>query len=762
MDDFAKSVIEDTKKISHTMYGNNTYGHTMYGHTAYANTMYGHNICGRNQEINGKTIFCNTAQNNALNGKNKNQNNVDNVIYDNISHGKIKYNDKKKMVIDFEDRENINRMETIGVSHWVEDNSVANCYGCKKKFSMLLRKHHCRACGRIFCSYCSNNSIKIPYDIMNKIPSKIETTYASYIKAENPNDEVRVCNDCHSHIIELDRIKQIIKVFEKCKFNILELALLSRITNKYKNAVDFCLSKFRNIQFKMCIEELTDNEKKMLWINRRFLCGHNRFIMQYMRSIDLKEIDKIKTLASMLSHEKILTCDQIMCHGKCSGILEMTDVLDIIHCNKNNNVLSTIVINFMKEIETKEMKPYIPFFVANIQKNEYLLKFMISRGLKKFEFMVELYWCLIAYTEDKEQKKYISILLEKVNENDDLFVKRFEKIIGMKSIDKIEMISNESNILNPIFPNTDFKEILLDKIQIMQSNSRPVIVPFSEFNGEIKKVLYKKDDVRKDHLIMNIMEIINGILEKEEEMEIKIVKYNVVPTSKNGGFIEIVDNAKTIYDIMEHSGFTVQNYIMEHNKEIPIKEFRERFIKSTALYCVISHLLGIGDRHLENIMISKSGLLFHIDFSYILGQDPRYSNNKTIRVTPEIVNVIGGYESSDYIYFLDCCTKIYNRLRQHVNIFSNILSLIPSIDDKLPLKTVRNELVDRFEIGINHKEAASHIQNKMGSVGHNFEYMMIDFLHKSRKSNLVRGVTSLVDNFMGMVNYPPIFGDWND
>ena len=189
---------------------------------------------------------------------------------------------------------------------------------------------------------------------------------------------------------------------------------------------------------------------------------------------------------------------------------------------------------------------------------------------------------------------------------------------------------------------------------------------------------------------------------------------------------------------------------MEYNKDLSIGEFRERFIKSTALYCVLSYLLGIGDRHLDNIMISKTGLLFHIDFGYILGQDPKYSNNKLIRVTPEIVNVIGGYQSDDYAYFKKCCTKIYNRLRLHVNLFSNLLSVIPEIDPTINYEMIKKELINRFEVGENSIEAETHMSQKVDSDKNNFEYMVIDFLYRSKNTSVYKGLSTVTGSILGM------------
>ena len=41
---------------------------------------------------------------------------------------------------------------------WADDSEVFDCLNCNREFTLTLRKHHCRNCGQIFCSECSNKS----------------------------------------------------------------------------------------------------------------------------------------------------------------------------------------------------------------------------------------------------------------------------------------------------------------------------------------------------------------------------------------------------------------------------------------------------------------------------------------------------------------------------------------------------------------------------------------------------------------------------
>ena len=74
--------------------------------------------------------------------------------------------------------------------------------------------------------------------------------------------------------------------------------------------------------------------------------------------------------------------------------------------------------------------------------------------------------------------------------------------------------------------------------------------------------------------------------------------------------------SSAIADVLNKEG-SIQNYFRKHN---PCEtgpygiqpEVMDTYVKSCAGYCVITYLLGVGDRHLDNLMLTQSGKLFHI------------------------------------------------------------------------------------------------------------------------------------------------------
>lgn len=69
-----------------------------------------------------------------------------------------------------------------GGGGWTPDKIVSKCTGCEKEFSITRRKHHCRSCGKIFCSSCSEHVAPLPM--------------AMDQQSKDGGKPVRVCDHC--------------------------------------------------------------------------------------------------------------------------------------------------------------------------------------------------------------------------------------------------------------------------------------------------------------------------------------------------------------------------------------------------------------------------------------------------------------------------------------------------------------------------------------------------------------------------------------
>jgi hypothetical protein len=53
---------------------------------------------------------------------------------------------------------------------WQPDYTTSKCKKCETRFTLFTRKHHCRACGDIFCYQCTSSRIAIPFlDFMEPV-----------------------------------------------------------------------------------------------------------------------------------------------------------------------------------------------------------------------------------------------------------------------------------------------------------------------------------------------------------------------------------------------------------------------------------------------------------------------------------------------------------------------------------------------------------------------------------------------------------------
>ncbi|XP_025070537.1 zinc finger FYVE domain-containing protein 16 isoform X3 [Alligator sinensis] len=73
---------------------------------------------------------------------------------------------------------------------WVPDSEAPNCMNCQVKFTFTKRRHHCRACGKVFCGVCCNRRCKLQY--MEKEARVCIGCYKSINKGPCPREQRRV------------------------------------------------------------------------------------------------------------------------------------------------------------------------------------------------------------------------------------------------------------------------------------------------------------------------------------------------------------------------------------------------------------------------------------------------------------------------------------------------------------------------------------------------------------------------------------------
>lgn len=98
-------------------------------------------------------------------------------------------------------------------------------------------------------------------------------------------------------------------------------------------------------------------------------------------------------------------------------------------------------------------------------------------------------------------------------------------------------------------------------------------------------------------------------------------------------------------------------------KTIFLVSLKSHYFVFPAGYCVITYLLGVGDRHLDNLLLTTSGKLFHIDFGYILGRDPK-PLPPPMKLSKEMVEAMGGINSEHYQEFRKQCYTAFLHLRR--------------------------------------------------------------------------------------------------
>ncbi|XP_016062555.1 PREDICTED: phosphatidylinositol 4,5-bisphosphate 3-kinase catalytic subunit beta isoform isoform X2 [Miniopterus natalensis] len=233
-----------------------------------------------------------------------------------------------------------------------------------------------------------------------------------------------------------------------------------------------------------------------------------------------------------------------------------------------------------------------------------------------------------------------------------------------------------SDLQSPLNPCVILSELYVEKCKYMDSKMKPLWLVYNNkvFGEDSVGVIFKNgDDLRQDMLTLQMLRLMD-LLWKEAGLDLR----------------DDLDRAI------------------------------EEFTLSCAGYCVASYVLGIGDRHSDNIMVKKNGQLFHIDFGHILGNFKSKFGIKRERVpfilTYDFIHVIQQGKTGNtekFGRFRQCCEDAYLILRRHGNLFITLFALMltAGLPELTSVKDIQY-LKDSLALGKSEEEALKQFKQK--------------------------------------------------
>uniref|UniRef100_A0A669CXT5 Phosphatidylinositol 4,5-bisphosphate 3-kinase catalytic subunit gamma isoform n=1 Tax=Oreochromis niloticus TaxID=8128 RepID=A0A669CXT5_ORENI len=451
--------------------------------------------------------------------------------------------------------------------------------------------------------------------------------------------------------------------------------------------------------------------------------------------------------------------------------LDVGLAMQLLDCHYSDAQVRSMAVRKLETLEDDDVLRYLLQLVQAVKFEPYhdsaLVRFLLKRALRSKRIGHFLFWFLRSeIAQSKHYQQRYAVLLEAYlrgcGEN---MLQDFRKQVDMtealqkvtreiktmsadkydvtpqvvfqlrQKLENLQSSGLPESFRVPYDPGLRAGALLIEQCKVMASKKKPLWLQFKRADSTTLSkdpigIIFKDgDDLRQDMLILQILLIMESIWETES-LDLCLLPYGCISTGNKIGMIEIVKDATTIANIQQSvvgsTGAFKDEILYQWLRDKCVSEDKfqqavERFLYSCGGYCVATYVLGIGDRHNDNIMITESGNLFHIDFGHILGNYKSFMGISKEWVpfvlTPDFLYVMGtsGKKSSPHFQkFQDVCVKAYLALRHHTNLLIILFSMMlmtgmPQLTSKEDIEYIREALT----VGRSEDEAQRHLLDQI-------------------------------------------------
>ncbi|XP_061683150.1 phosphatidylinositol 4,5-bisphosphate 3-kinase catalytic subunit beta isoform isoform X2 [Syngnathoides biaculeatus] len=504
------------------------------------------------------------------------------------------------------------------------------------------------------------------------------------------------------------------------------------------------------------LSQLCENEKDLIW-TLRYDCRENfpQSLPKLLLSVKWSKHEDMAQLQALLQIWPKL-CPR--------------DALELLDFNYPDQYVREYAVRCLYDMSNEELSQYLLQLVQVLRYEPYydcaLTHFLLERAQGNRKIGHFLFWHLRSEIHMPAVSVQFALMLEAYCRGSiphiEVLKKQVEALSKLKSVNELiklgtmknargktkeAMLTKEammtclrqsgysetlSDLHSPLNPNILLSGMNVEKCRYMDSKMKPLWIVYNNklLAGDTLGIIFKNgDDLRQDMLTLQILRLMD-LLWKEANLDLRVVPYGCLATGDRAGLIEVVSSANTIANIQLTSSNVAAtaafnkdallNWLKERNSGDALDRAIEEFTLSCAGYCVATYVLGIGDRHSDNIMVRSTGQLFHIDFGHILGNFKSKFGIKRERVpfilTHDFIHVIQqgktGY-TEKFGSFRQYCEEAYLILRKNGNLFITLFALMltAGLPELTSVKDIQY-LKDSLALGKTDEEALKQFRQK--------------------------------------------------